>query len=141
MSKTPTFRTRRARTLRSTPNVAEQILWTALKGRQLAGFKFTRQFPIGPYVADVVCRSHFLVIELDGSQHQASLTYDQARDAFMLSAGYSVLRVPSATALSNLGGLCDTILAVLEQRIAEDVDAPDLMFRKSSATPRPRGRK
>jgi very-short-patch-repair endonuclease len=70
--------------LRSTPNAAEQALWSALKARQLAGHKFTRQFPIGPYVADFACREAFLVIELDGSQHQDNADYDQRRDVYML---------------------------------------------------------
>jgi very-short-patch-repair endonuclease len=126
--------------LRSTPNAAEQVLWSALKARQLAGFKFTRQFPIGPYVADFVCREVFLVIELDGSQHQDNAEYDQRRDAFMLRCGYSVLRVPSTSALNNLSGLCETILAVLDRRIVEDVVAPDLVFRRSGEVRSPRGR-
>jgi very-short-patch-repair endonuclease len=46
----------RARQLRQTSNAAEQTLWSVLRGRQLAGWKFTRQMPIGPYVADFVCR-------------------------------------------------------------------------------------
>ena len=40
--------TQRARELRNTANPAEHALWYALKGKQLGGYKFTRQFPIGP---------------------------------------------------------------------------------------------
>jgi very-short-patch-repair endonuclease len=119
----------------------EQALWSVLKARQLAGHKFTRQFPIGPYVADFACREAFLVIELDGSQHQDNADYDQRRDVYMLQNGYSVLRVPSASALNGLNGLCETILAALDGRIVQDVAAPDLTFKHSNETRRPRGRR
>jgi very-short-patch-repair endonuclease len=134
-----TTSTTRARTLRTTPNAAEQALWSALKSKQLCGHKFTRQFPLGPYFADFACRSQLLIIELDGSQHQDNADYDQRRDEYMLQSGYSVLRVPSASALNNLGGLCDTILAALEGRLDDRVEAADLRFMKSSATPSRRG--
>jgi very-short-patch-repair endonuclease len=58
-----------ARELRSTLNPAELSLWSVLKARQLGGWKFTRQMPIGPYFADFVCRERCVVIEVDGSQH------------------------------------------------------------------------
>ena len=132
-------RTQRARVLRSTPNTPEQALWSALKGRQLGGFKFTRQFPLGPYIADFVCREKCLVIELDGSQHHDNADHDRNRDLYMLQNGYSVLRVPSATALNNLVGLCETILAALDDRMEGEIDAPDLRFRRSGATPVHRG--
>jgi very-short-patch-repair endonuclease len=131
--------THRARKLRTTPNAAEQALWSTLKSRQLDDHKFTRQFPLGPYFADFACREHFLVVELDGSQHQDNTEYDHERDQYMLQSGYSVLRVPSASALNNLSGLCDTILAVLEGRMEDHVEAPDMKFMRSNATPSRRG--
>ncbi len=62
-------RTIQARTLRQTANPADQLLWSVLRSRQLGGHKFTRQYPIGPYFADFVCRSCNVVIEVDGNQH------------------------------------------------------------------------
>jgi very-short-patch-repair endonuclease len=41
----------------------------ALRDRRLAGYKFRRQRPIGPYIADFVSIPHRLIIEVDGSQH------------------------------------------------------------------------
>ncbi len=128
----------RARQLRQTANPAEQALWSALKSRQLGGFKFTRQLPIGPYFADFVCRSRGVVIEVDGSQHQDQLNYDRARDEYMLKAGYSVFRVPAGSVLNNRDGVCDSILAVLEDRLHDD-EGPDLRYRRSTASPVPRG--
>jgi very-short-patch-repair endonuclease len=119
--------TARARSLRRGDNAAEGALWNELKLKRLGGLKFVRQLPIGPYFADFVCRSHRLVVEVDGSQHVNS-SYDRERDAFMRDAGYSVLRVWNIDVLRQMTAVCDTILAALEGRLSEDVVAPDLRF-------------
>jgi hypothetical protein len=45
----------RARTLRRASTDAERALWYRLRDRRLAGHKFRRQHPIGPYFADFAC--------------------------------------------------------------------------------------
>jgi len=117
----------RARELRHGDNQAEAILWNELKAKRLGGYKFVRQMPIGPYFADFVCRSQKLVVELDGSQHAES-AYDRRRDEFMRGEGFSVLRFWNVDALKNSKSVCETILAALEGRLAEDVVAVDLRF-------------
>jgi very-short-patch-repair endonuclease len=62
----------RARSLRLSSTDAERRLWRALRDRQLEGYKFRRQRPIGPFIADFVCLERLLIIELDGSQHADS---------------------------------------------------------------------
>jgi very-short-patch-repair endonuclease len=122
-----------ARELRSALNPAELSLWSVLKARQLGGWKFTRQMPIGPYLADFVCRERCVVIEVDGSQHLQRASHDRARDEYMIAAGYSVFRVPTSSVLNDRVAVCDSILAVLENRIEDFVEAPDLKFRRSFA--------
>lgn len=117
----------RARNLRKADNQAEALLWTELKAKKLGGYKFVRQLPLGPYFADFVCRSRKLVVELDGSQHFDS-AYDRRRDEFMRGQGYSVLRFWSNDTVRNLRSVCETILAALDGRLAEDVVATDLRF-------------
>jgi very-short-patch-repair endonuclease len=119
--------TARARSLRQGGNAAEGALWNELKAKRLGGYKFVRQFPVGPYFADFVCRSQRLVLEVDGSQHAGS-AYDRERDAFMRDAGYSVLRVWNFDALRQITAVCDTILAALDGKLSEDVEAHDLRF-------------
>ena len=119
--------TARARSLRQGDNAAEGALWSELTLKRLGGFKFVRQLPIGPFFADFVCRSHRLVVEVDGSQH-ADSAYDRGRDAFMCDAGYSVLRVWNTDVLCQMTAVCDTILAALDGRLSQDVVAPDLRF-------------
>ncbi|WP_258600756.1 endonuclease domain-containing protein [Mesorhizobium sp. AR10] len=70
---------------------AEYRLWGELRGRHLNGYKFVRQVPLGPFIADFVCREKGLIVELDGSQHADSPT-DPARTAWLNGRGYAVLR-------------------------------------------------
>jgi very-short-patch-repair endonuclease len=119
--------TARARNLRRRDNQAEALLWLELKRRKLGGYKFTRQFPLGPYFADFCCREHSLVIEIDGSQHAES-DYDRRRDEFMRQQGYSTLRFWNHDVLRHRNAVCDTILAALDGRLAENVTAFDLRF-------------
>jgi very-short-patch-repair endonuclease len=123
--------TERARDLRQKENPAEASMWTVLKDRQLGGFKFVRQLPIGPYYADFVCRALKLVVEIDGSQHVDS-EHDRRRDQVMVRMGYSVLRVPSGLVLRQRREVCDTILSALEGRITENVDTLDMKFTRPS---------
>ncbi|MHB0858108.1 MAG: endonuclease domain-containing protein [Anaerolineae bacterium] len=58
-----------AEVLRKQSTPAEALLWQNLRGRRLAGAKFRRQHPIGPYVADFYCAEQHLVVELDGPVH------------------------------------------------------------------------
>jgi very-short-patch-repair endonuclease len=118
---------RRARLLRHGDNMAEALLWNELKDRELGGYKFVKQFPVGSYFADFLCRKQRLVVELDGSQH-ADSKYDRHRDEFMSQQGYAVLRFGSADVVKDMTSVCETILAALDGRLSEDVVAPELRF-------------
>ena len=56
-----------AKILRKQPTDAEKLMWRHLRGKQLEGFKFRRQEPIGRYVADFVCYKKRIIVEVDGS--------------------------------------------------------------------------
>jgi adenine-specific DNA-methyltransferase len=86
-------RTARARALRANPTDVEHKLWAALRGRQLAGFKFRRQVGIGRYFADFACVAAKLIVELDGSQHIENADYDAKRTADLEACGWRVLRI------------------------------------------------
>src|SRR5690606_19028395 len=58
-----------AKHMRKNPTDAERQMWLLLKDRRFTDFKFRRQVPIGPYIADFVCYAARVIIELDGSQH------------------------------------------------------------------------
>lgn len=84
----------RARELRSASTDAELLLWSRLRARQLAGLKFRRQRPVGPYFADFACVELGLVIELDGGQHgdPSALAHDTQREEAMHALGFTTLR-------------------------------------------------
>ena len=119
--------TARARNLRQRENQAEALLWLELKRSKLGGYKFTRQFPIGPYFADFCCRTKRLVVEIDGSQH-ADSAYDRRRDDHFRALGYCTLRFWNHDVLKRRAAVCDTILAALDGRLNGNVTAPDLRF-------------
>ena len=105
----------RARTLRRDQTDAERALWSRLRDRRLAEAKFVRQLPIGRYFADFACREAKLIVELDGSQHAES-GYDRARDAWLVSQGWHVLRFWNGEVARNLIGVLETILASIVER-------------------------
>ena len=57
------------RELRSHGTSAEGALWTMLKGKQIAGLQFRRQFSVGSHILDFYCPRLRLAIELDGDYH------------------------------------------------------------------------
>ena len=101
----------RAQQLRHESTTPERILWGILRGSQLAGLKFRRQHPIGPYIADFYCHSVQLVVELDGMSHDNTREYDERRDRYMKSQGVMVLRVLNDDVLSDLETVARAILA------------------------------
>jgi len=105
--------TPKSRSLRKATTEAERLLWSHLRNRNFDGFKFSRQYSIGPYFADFVCREASLVVEVDGGQHSDS-EYDAARDGFMNIAGYSVLRFWNSDVVGNLEGTLTALRLVLE---------------------------
>jgi very-short-patch-repair endonuclease len=115
-------RTHQARSLRTNDTEAEYRLWGDIRNRQLNGYKFSRQIPLGPYIVDFVCREQRLIVELDGSQH-AENTHDERRTEWLNQQGYSVLRFWNAEVLQERSAVLDTILAILQGQIVERCDA------------------
>jgi very-short-patch-repair endonuclease len=102
-----------ARNLRERSTDAERLLWSRLRNRQLSGCKFRRQQPIGPYVVDLVCLEHRLVIELNGGQHAEQQSQDEIRTAFLQKEGYRVLRFWNNQILGELDSVLDVIYSTL----------------------------
>ena len=112
--KSESSRTQRARDLRANMTDAERRLWQGLRGRQLYGYKFRRQIPIGPYIVDFACLEARLVIEVDGGQHLGSAE-DRARDAWLMSEGYGVLRFWNHEILEKNTDVLERIWMLLQQ--------------------------
>ncbi len=101
----------RARELRRDQTEAEKVLWTILRSRQMEGFKFRRQEPIGSYIADFVNYERKIVIELDGGQHAMNegQKRDQKRDQWFRDQGFRVLRFWDHEVLQNSDSVLETI--------------------------------
>ena len=102
----------RARELRARLTDAERKFWYALRDRRFAGFKFRRQVPIGPYIADFVWYRARLVIEGDGGQH-ADSARDLRRDRWFAENDFRVLRFWNNDVLSNSEGVLTVLLEAL----------------------------
>ena len=105
--------TRRRQRLRTHGTPAEGRLWRALQRRQLGGFKFRRQFGVGPYILDFYCPAARLAVELDGPVHDTPqrAAYDADRTRALGARAIRVLRFPNALVQSDLDGVCAAILA------------------------------
>jgi len=102
-------------------NATELLVWSRIRGRQLDGWKFRRQHPIGPYVVDFYCPAARLIVEVDGPAHgfDERWAYDVRRQAWLESEQYQVLRVTVEEILRSLDDALATIyLALLERENA-----------------------
>jgi very-short-patch-repair endonuclease len=102
-----------ARILRTCQTLAEQRLWYHLRAHRFMDLKFKRQKPMGQYIADFVCVERRLIVELDGGQHSETEAYDQQRDAWLRSQGYTVLRFWNNDVMQNLEGVLEQIRSTL----------------------------
>jgi very-short-patch-repair endonuclease len=105
-------KTQRARRLRQTATDAELKLWYRLRSRSILGFKFVRQEPIGPYVADFTCRERGMIVEVNGGQH-ADSKRDLVRDQWFVDRRYLVLRFWNNDVMTNIDGVLETIAMAL----------------------------
>jgi len=112
--------TARSRELRTNATLAERRLWRRLSARQVAGFRFNRQFPIGPFICDFVSRSAKLIVEVDGGQHSDQAKADARRTTYLKSQGYRVVRFWNNDVIENTDGVVEVIA-----RILADSPSPD----------------
>ena len=99
-----------AREMRKAPSDAEQKLWQSLRRNQLDGLYFRRQKPIGPFIADFVCESCGLIVEVDGEQHSANESYDEDRTQFLNKEGWRVIRFSASAVMRDHDAVLETIL-------------------------------
>jgi len=97
---------------------AETLLWRYIKAHGIDGLGFRRQVPMGAYVADFVCHSARLIIELDGDSHdfKSRQLRDRQRDEWFARQGYRVLRFKNNDVLGNLEGVVQTIQETARSR-------------------------
>ena len=101
----------RAKQLRRGTTRAETLLWRYLKAHHVDNLSFRRQAPIRSYIADFVCHSARLIVELDGETHdfESRQQDDRRRDVWIASQGYAVLRFTNEEVMKNLEGVVAVI--------------------------------
>jgi len=105
-----------ARDLRERQTDAEVRLWVALRERRLAGLKFRRQHPIGPFVVDFCCPERHLIVELDGGVHDSQGEQDAERERLLVAAGYRVIRFSNEQVRTELPAVLDAIRVTAEHQ-------------------------
>jgi len=107
-----------ARALRRNATDAEKRIWTQLRDRRFEGFKFRRQYAVGPYILDFYCTLCRLAIELDGGQHmtEPGELKDAQRSAYLAERGIAVLRFSNLDVLRLTDAVMEKILEVLVER-------------------------
>ena len=107
----------KARALRRRMTPPEMRLWGCLRGGRLAGLKFRRQHPIGPFILDFYCPAARLAIEVDGQSHDHPdrADHDRRRTLWLHAQGLKVIRLAAEDVRVEL----DSVLAFV-RRSAED---------------------
>ena len=105
---------------RSTMPRAEALFWEQVRAGRLKGHKVKRQVPISPYIVDFLCIAAKVIVELDGPLHDTpeQRAKDAARDAWLRSQGFVVLRFSNDLVLGNCQLVLDTVLAAIDGRLA-----------------------
>ena len=106
---------RAARALRRRLTPEEQALWNALRHRQLQGFRFRCQHPVGPFVLDFYSPALKLAVEVDGDVHQEQVEQDEFRTRHLEGYGYRVLRFRNEEIFSDLPSVLARIAAAGRQ--------------------------
>lgn len=100
----------RARAMRRSPTPSEAMLWARLRGNQL-GVHFRRQHPLGEYILDFVALNARLVVEVDGTHHDAER--DAVRDTWLQRRGFRILRVKAWLVERHISVVLEAIRAAL----------------------------
>ena len=93
------------RSLRSNAPPAERIVWSKLRKNQVLGFKFRRQYSVGPYVIDFYCLTLNLAVEIDGDSHFQRDSNDKPRQDYIENFGVRFLRFTNEEIYNNLEGV------------------------------------
>ena len=106
-----------ARANRKAMSKAEACLWKyLLSRRQLQGYAFLRQRPVGQYIADFLCKELMLIIEVDGMTHQFEevVNNDLIRQRRLEAMGFTVIRFQDDEVLNELKNVERTLTTAIE---------------------------
>jgi very-short-patch-repair endonuclease len=93
-----------AKALRNNSTPGEIALWKKIRDKQLLGYDFDRQKPLGEYIVDFFCHELMLAVEIDGISHenQEAFEKDIQRQKDLEGLGIQVLRFKEHEAVNNV---------------------------------------
>jgi len=97
-----------AKRLRSPAAAAERKLWDLLRHAPVAGLKFARRMPVGPFVAAFCCPAAKLVVEIG--------EVEAAKSEWLGEHGYRILAFPVDAVIGNPQIVRDAIAQAFEIR-------------------------
>ena len=108
----------RARELRRRMTPPELRLWACLRGKRLAGLKFRRQHPIGPYILDFYCAPARLAVEVDGRGHDRPdrIAHDRRRTVWLREQNIRVIRLAAESVRTELDSVLDFVARAAKER-------------------------
>jgi len=124
------------RKLRQSQTPSEDAPWQHHRAHRLAGTKWKRQQPIGPYIVDFVCHECKIAVEADGGQHNGSQS-DVERDRWLMAQGFTVLRFWNNEIQQNLEGVLERILAYTDLAGGVTLSPTPLPSRERGSAQRP----
>jgi very-short-patch-repair endonuclease len=83
-----------ARNLRNNSTLSEVLFWKEVRGKNILGYQFLRQKPIGNFIVDFYCPKLKLAIEIDGDSHafREVARRDKIKDAYLNNLGIHLIR-------------------------------------------------
>ena len=105
------------KSLRNNATEAERKLWQHLKGKQVEGVRFRRQYSVDSYVVDFYAPACKLGTEIDGDSHflPEAIEYDRERTNYISHFGTKILRFNNYDIFHNLEGVLLRIKKIILQ--------------------------
>ena len=105
-----------ARQLRNNSTLSEVILWNKLlKKKQLRGYSFLRQRPIGNYIVDFFSKDLKLIVEIDGEIHKFQKREDKNREKALKELGFTIIRFKNEQILNEFINVIQTLEAFVDE--------------------------
>ena len=109
-----------AKSLRNAMTYHEKLLWEKLKGKQVCGVRFRRQYAISFFIVDFYCHDAMLVVEVDDEIHSCKGDYDDGRSAEMEKFGIKVIRFTNFEVENSI----EKVIMRIETTVIERIKSP-----------------
>jgi very-short-patch-repair endonuclease len=109
--------------LRRESTIPEKYMWSRLRGKQMHGYKFRRQFGVDRFIIDFYCPELKLAIEIDGKTHlgEKAEQYDIWREKHLDALGIQCIRFSDDEVLKRLDDVTQKIWKIIDH-IKEGVE-------------------